>query len=266
LSGLITKSSQSGSLPSKKVVLSSETKKSSVFRQCSTSFSLQSAQLQQSPQRRSSCPAAYTRDRFQGPNTRPTTPWHPIQDIVCCILPATQLQLHCPSTYKTHVSWRTKKRQQVFTNVWPQAVADSLTATVGVFLCWCPLLPLTPLQIQTQMYATGAHVWYHSRSKGAPLLETVMGPSPSGPVFLHIQYQGTGDKVVDHTEGCGPYSTQVMPVGGSTSCISSSPHHSASSSNHQPVPESPAEHVQQSKVLLTYKTNFHACAWGAKIT
>ena len=144
---------------------------------------------------------------------------------------------------------------------------------VGFELKPCPTLrfinaplvrTLTPLHIQTQMYAIGAHVWYHPRSKGAPLLVSVTGPSPSGPEFLHIQYQGTGDKVVDHTEGCGPYSTQVMPVGGSTSCISSSPHHSASSSNHQPVPESPAEHVQQSKVLLTYKTNFHACAWGAK--
>ena len=34
------------------------------------------------------------------------------------------------------------------------------------FLCWYPLLTLTPLHIQTQMCATGAHVWYHSRNKG----------------------------------------------------------------------------------------------------
>ena len=71
------------------------------------------------------------------------------------------------------------------------------------------------------MYATGIHVWYHSRSKGAPLLATVIGPSPSGLEFLQIQYQGTGDKV------CGPYSSQVMSVGGNTGCISSSPHRSA---------------------------------------
>ena len=40
---------------------------------------------------------------------------------------------------------------------------------------------------------------YHSRSKGAPLLATVIGPSPSGPEFLYIQYQGTREKVLDHT-------------------------------------------------------------------
>ena len=51
------------------------------------------------------------------------------------------------------------------------------------FLCWCPLLVLAPLCIQTQMYAIGVHVWYHSRTKA-----TVIGPSPAGPEFLHIQY------------------------------------------------------------------------------
>ena len=66
------------------------------------------------------------------------------------------------------------------------------------FVCWCPPSELTPLCIQTQMYAIGAYVWYHSRSKGGPLLATVIGPPPSGPEFLHIQYQGTGVKVVDH--------------------------------------------------------------------
>jgi len=67
------------------------------------------------------------------------------------------------------------------------------------FLCWCPLLALTPLHIQTEMYATGAHVWYHSHSKAAPLLATVIGPSPSGLKFLHIQPQSIEDKVADHT-------------------------------------------------------------------
>ena len=38
------------------------------------------------------------------------------------------------------------------------------------------------------MYAVGDYVWYHSRSRGGPLLATVIGPSPSGPEFLHIQY------------------------------------------------------------------------------
>ena len=43
------------------------------------------------------------------------------------------------------------------------------------------------------------HVWYHCRSKAAPLLVIVIGPSPAGPKFLHIQYRGTGNKVLDHT-------------------------------------------------------------------
>ena len=38
--------------------------------------------------------------------------------------------------------------------------------------------------------------WY---SKGGPLLATDIGPSPSGPEFLHIRHQGTGNQVVDHT-------------------------------------------------------------------
>ena len=42
-------------------------------------------------------------------------------------------------------------------------------------------------------------LWYRSRSKGAPLLETVIGRWPTGPEFLHIPYQGTGDKALDHT-------------------------------------------------------------------
>ena len=63
----------------------------------------------------------------------------------------------------------------------------------------CPLSELISPVIQTQMYATGTGVWYQSRSKGGLLLATVIGLSPSGPEFLHIRSQGTGDKVVDHT-------------------------------------------------------------------
>ena len=50
------------------------------------------------------------------------------------------------------------------------------------------LLVLTPLRIQTQMYATGAHIRYDSCSMGARLLATVIGPSPSRLDFPHIQY------------------------------------------------------------------------------
>ena len=67
------------------------------------------------------------------------------------------------------------------------------------FLCWWPLSELTPLRIQTQMYAAGTNVWYHNRSKGAALLATVIGPPPSGPELLHMQCQGMGVNPVDHT-------------------------------------------------------------------
>ena len=66
------------------------------------------------------------------------------------------------------------------------------------FLCQCRLSEMISCVIQTQMYATGTHVWYHSCSKGAPLLATVIGPSPSGLESLHFRYQGIGDKAADH--------------------------------------------------------------------
>ena len=53
--------------------------------------------------------------------------------------------------------------------------ALSLGPFCAVFLLG---LSMTPLCIHTQMYAKGAHVWYHSRSKGAPLLAIVIGHSP----------------------------------------------------------------------------------------
>ena len=48
------------------------------------------------------------------------------------------------------------------------------------------------------MYATGNHVCYLSCSRGVPLLAPVVGPSPSGPEFLNIQYRGAVN-IADHT-------------------------------------------------------------------
>ena len=49
--------------------------------------------------------------------------------------------------------------------------------------------------IQTQMYATGTRVWHHSRSKGGPLLATVISPSSSGSEFLHIDTRVLGTRL-----------------------------------------------------------------------
>ena len=38
------------------------------------------------------------------------------------------------------------------------------------------------------MFSPGDHVRYHSRTLGAHVLATVMGPSPNGPQFCHIRY------------------------------------------------------------------------------
>ena len=60
----------------------------------------------------------------------------------------------------------------------------------SIFFPLCSLvLPMLapPIRVDSSlhsMYAIGAHVWYHSRSKGGPLLATVI--APSGPQFLHI--------------------------------------------------------------------------------
>ena len=59
------------------------------------------------------------------------------------------------------------------------------------FSCKCSLSEMISPVVQTRMYAISTHVWYHSRSKGPLLLATVIGPSPSGPEFLHVQYPGT---------------------------------------------------------------------------
>ena len=53
------------------------------------------------------------------------------------------------------------------------------------FICCCPLLAQTPLHVQAQRMTQQQH---HSCSKGALLLATVIGPSPSGPEFLHIHH------------------------------------------------------------------------------
>ena len=49
------------------------------------------------------------------------------------------------------------------------------------------------------MFSPGDCVWYHSRTLGAHVLATVVGPSPNGPQFCHIQcIRPGGITHVDH--------------------------------------------------------------------
>jgi len=50
-----------------------------------------------------------------------------------------------------------------------------------------------------KMFSPGDHVRYHSRTLGAHVLATVVGPSPNGPQFCHIRYIRPGGVTpVDH--------------------------------------------------------------------
>ena len=83
------------------------------FAECLT-WVVQSVQVQGSPRGCGSCPGAYTGDRFQGPDRRPTALsglWHSTWDNGCCTLHANKVRSHCPSTPAAQVvSLRTKKK------------------------------------------------------------------------------------------------------------------------------------------------------------
>ena len=60
---------------------------------------------------------------------------------------------------------------------------------MGVLCCY----------FRPKMFSPGDRVWYHSRTLGAHVLATVVGPSPNGPQFCHIRYIRPGGVTpVDH--------------------------------------------------------------------
>ena len=60
---------------------------------------------------------------------------------------------------------------------------------MGVLCCY----------FRPKMFSPGDHVQYHSRTLGAHVLATVVGPSPNGPQFCHIQcIRPGGVTPVDH--------------------------------------------------------------------
>jgi len=62
----------------------------------------------------------------------------------------------------------------------------------AVYRVLCPFF-------RPKMFSPGDRVWYHSRTLGAHVLATVVGPSPNGPQFCHIRYIRPGGVTqVDH--------------------------------------------------------------------
>ena len=60
---------------------------------------------------------------------------------------------------------------------------------MGVLCCY----------FRPKMFSPGDHVRYHSRTLGAHVLATVVGPSPNGPQFCRIRYIRPGGVTpVDH--------------------------------------------------------------------
>ena len=60
---------------------------------------------------------------------------------------------------------------------------------MGVLCCY----------FRPKMFSPSDHVRYHSRTLGAHVLATVVGPSPNGPQFCHIRYIRPGGVTpVDH--------------------------------------------------------------------
>ena len=64
-----------------------------------------------------------------------------------------------------------------------------------------------------KMFSPGDHVRYHSRTLGAHVLATIVGPSPNGPQFCHIRYIRPGGVTpVDHESAESPKSPESPDV------------------------------------------------------
>ena len=63
------------------------------------------------------------------------------------------------------------------------------------------------------MFSPGDHVWYHSRTLGAHVLATLVGPSPDGPQFCHIRYcaQLSRLEAVEEASPKSPESPDITP-------------------------------------------------------
>ena len=78
---------------------------------------------------------------------------------------------------------------------------------MGVLCCY----------FRPKMFSPGDRVQYHSHTLGAHVLATVMGPSPNGPQFCHIQHIRPGG--VTPVQPCAPLPPPHQPVQ-HTACLS----------------------------------------------
>eukprot|EP00670_Eutreptiella_braarudii_P003542 CAMPEP_0174300584 /NCGR_PEP_ID=MMETSP0809-20121228/58540_1 /TAXON_ID=73025 ORGANISM="Eutreptiella gymnastica-like, Strain CCMP1594" /NCGR_SAMPLE_ID=MMETSP0809 /ASSEMBLY_ACC=CAM_ASM_000658 /LENGTH=126 /DNA_ID=CAMNT_0015406175 /DNA_START=2246 /DNA_END=2626 /DNA_ORIENTATION=- len=118
------------------------------------------------------------------------------------------------------------------------------------------------------MFSPGDHVRYHSRTLGAHVLATVVGPSPNGMQFCHIRYIRPGGVTpVDHESAqLSRLAPQLRgkPAGlavqaGAKAAAKPAPRAIASSSSASathPVPVMQTEHVQQFKVCYSRTQKF----------
>ena len=139
-----------------------------------------------------------------------------------------------------------------------------------------------------KMFSPGDHVRYHSRTLGAHVLATVVGPSPNGMQFCHIRYIHPGGVTpVDHesaqlsrleavavespksvaapkARGKAAPQPRGKPAGlavqaGAKAAAKPAPRAIASSSSASathPVPVMQTEHVQQFKVCYSRTQKF----------
>ena len=111
------------------------------------------------------------------------------------------------------------------------------------FLCKCPVSELISPVIPTQMYATGTRVWYHSRSKGGPLSPfsyLTRDICNHDQIPEQLKVPGKSQPAKPATKGAGNRAAQPT-----------------SSSNPQPIPKLPTEHVQEFKVVRSHEKKFH---------
>ena len=82
---------------------------------------------------------------------------------------------------------------------WP-CIAFPLLQIKHLFsVIFCRCMGVLCCYFRPKMFSPGDHVRYHSRTLGAHVLATVVGPSPNGPHFCHIWYIRPGGVTpVDH--------------------------------------------------------------------
>ena len=112
-----------------------------------------------------------------------------------------------------------------------------------------------------KMFSHGDHVRYHSRTLGAHVLATIVGPSPNGPQFCHIRYIRPGGVTpVDHESA---QLSRLEAVAVESPKSPKSPDVTPMS----PQPQTPAQPTQPTiqSVLFSYPEDLYR-SFGSSIT